>query len=162
MIHTFEISGGTRGMAGFVKTDEFKALNVGFLLDEGGTVENDGPLNVYSGERTIWQIEFIFHGHSGHGSRLFEDTPGEKLSYVVNKFMEFRRNEVHKLNELKYPYGNVTTINLTKTKGGVENNVIPAEMSATFDIRISINADLDAFENQVDVNELFINFRNHS
>lgn len=80
---------------------------------------------------------------------LFEDTPGEKLSYLVAKFMEFRRDELRKLNELKYPYGNVTTINLTVLRGGVENNVIPAQMSATFDIRISVNTDLHAFEHQV-------------
>ncbi|XP_031625420.1 aminoacylase-1A-like [Contarinia nasturtii] len=137
--------GGRRGMAAFVKTDQFNSLNVGLLLDEGGPVES-GPLGVLVGERTIWQIEFTFHGHSGHGSRLFNNTAGEKLNYVLNKFMEFRKEEMKKLNELRYPYGNVTTINLTKVKGGVENNVIPPEMSATFDIRISINVDLDEFE----------------
>ena len=50
----------------------------------------------------------------------------------------------------------VTTINLTKLRAGVENNVIPAEMSATFDVRISIDADLDAFEQQVNWSD-FIN-----
>jgi len=140
--------GGGRGMAAFVQTDEFKSLNVGILLDEGGPVES-GPLGVLIGERTIWQIEFTFYGRSGHSSRLFNNTPGEKLSYVLNKFMEFRKEEMKKLNELKYPYGNVTTINLTKLKGGVENNVIPAEMSATFDIRISINVDIDEFEQMI-------------
>lgn len=40
-------------------------------------------------------------------------------------------------------------INLTKIKGGVQNNVIPAEMIAVFDIRISVNTDLDAFEKMV-------------
>lgn len=140
--------GGKRGMAGFVKTDEFNALNIGFMLDEGHA-GNIGPLDVFNGERTIWQIEFIFNGHSGHGSMLFDDTPGEKLSYVASKFMEFRREEQRKLNDLKYAYGNVTTINLTVLKGGIENNVIPAQMMATFDIRVSISADLDAFEYQV-------------
>lgn len=56
---------------------------------------------------------------------------------------------MRKLNELKYPYGNVTSINLTILKGGIETNVIPAEMSATFDIRISVNTDLDEFERMV-------------
>ncbi|XP_055301117.1 aminoacylase-1-like isoform X2 [Sitodiplosis mosellana] len=145
-----EERGGVQGMAGFVKSSPFKSINLAFALDEGGVaINNEGVLPVYYAERTIWQIEFIFHGHSGHGSKLFDDTPGEKLSYVVSKFMEFRRGEVYKLNQLKYPYGNVTTINLTKIKGGVENNVIPAEMSATFDIRISINTDLDEFEKMI-------------
>lgn len=98
--------GGRRGMGGFIQTDEFKRLNVAFVLDEGNPVENDGPLEVYYGERTVFQIEFVFHGHSGHASRLFENTPGEKLSYVVNKFMEMRKHELYKLKNLGYPYGN--------------------------------------------------------
>lgn len=100
---------------------------------------------------TTWQFEFVFHGHSGHASRLFEGTPGEKLNYVVGKFMEYRRGELKKFKELNYSYGKVTTINLTKLKGGVENNVIPAEMSAIFDIRISVDTDLDEFQNQVNL-----------
>ena len=43
----------------------------------------------------------------------------------------------------------VTSINLTILKGGVEYNVIPAEMSATINLRFSIDTDLDAFERQV-------------
>lgn len=145
-----EERGGVFGMAGFVKSEPFKSMNVAFVLDEGGVAINDeGVLPVYYAERTIWQMEFIFEGHSGHGSILFENTPGEKLNYVVQKFTEFRKEEARKLNELKYPYGNVTTINLTKIQGGKENNVIPAEMRATFDIRISVNTDLDEFEKMV-------------
>lgn len=142
--------GGKRGMGGFVKSDAFKSMNVTFVLDEGGVAINDeGVMPVYHAERTVWQMEIIFHGHSGHGSLLFENTPGEKFNYVLRKFMEFRKEESRKLFELKYPYGNVTTINLTKIKGGVEDNVIPAEMSATFDVRVSVNTDLDEFYQMV-------------
>lgn len=45
----------------------------------------------------------------------------------------------------------MTSINLTMLKGGVANNVIPAELSATFDIRISINDDVDEFEKLVKI-----------
>lgn len=142
---------GEQGMPGFVRTEAFKSMNVGFVLDEGGVALDDkGTMPVYYAERTIWQVEFVFHSdHSGHGSLLFANTAGEKLNYVLGKFMEFRKEEAKKLNVLKYPYGNVTTINLTFVKGGVENNVVPAEMRAVFDMRISANADLDEFEKQV-------------
>lgn len=53
------------------------------------------------------------------------------------------------MDELKYPEANVTSINLTMLKGGVATNVIPAELSATFDIRVSINGDVDELEQQV-------------
>lgn len=49
---------------------------------------------------------------------------------------------------MKYPSENVTSINLTILKGGIQRNVVPSEMSATFDIRFSIHADPDAFERQ--------------
>ncbi len=140
--------GGRRGMVGFIKSDAFKTMNVGFVLDEGGVAVN-GISRAYYAERTIWQIEFIFHGQSGHASLLLDDTPGEKLNYLLGKLTEFREEEKRKLKELKYPYGNVTSINLTIVKGGVQNNVIPAEMSAVFDMRISVNTDLDEFEQLV-------------
>lgn len=41
-------------MAYFVKTDEFRSLNIGFTLDEGlATIDDVIPL--YYGERTIWR-----------------------------------------------------------------------------------------------------------
>lgn len=110
--------GGYLGMHGFVQTDEFKAMNVGFMLDEGGGLKlKPNEIGAYYGEKTGWKLELIFHGHSGHGSKLFDDTPGEKLSYVVNKFMELRYIESWKLNVLRYPIEKVTSINLTILKG---------------------------------------------
>lgn len=141
---------GHHGMEGFVKTEAFEMMNVGFMLDEGSVLPTDDEsLNVYYGERTMFQTEFIFHGQSGHGSRLLSNTAAVKLSYVLAKMMELRQQEERKLNDLKYPYGNVTSINLTILKGGVQANIIPAEMSATFDIRLSVNEDLNEFKERV-------------
>lgn len=98
----------------------------------------------------IW-CHFKLQGQSGHGSKLFDNTPGEKLDYVLNKMYEYRAEEKRKVDDLKYPEGNVTSINLTKVKGGVANNVIPTELSATFDIRVSINDDVDAFVQRVSI-----------
>lgn len=141
---------GAHGMVKFSKSAEFQALNVAFALDEGGTpIDTNGKLPAYYSERTLWRIEFTFYGKSGHGSKLFDDTPGEKFNYVFGKMSEYRANEKRKLKELKYPEGNVTAINLTMFKGGVANNVIPAELTATFDMRISENTNIDAFEQQV-------------
>lgn len=46
--------GGHLGMEAFVKTDDFKKLNVGFSLDEGVAATDDSYL-VYYAERTIWR-----------------------------------------------------------------------------------------------------------
>ena len=144
-----EETGGTHGMGGFVKTDAFKLMNIGFALDEGNVAFEDGVIPVRHNEKTPYQIEIHFHGQSGHGSKLFDNTPGEKLNYVVGKFFEYRAEEKRKMEKLKYPEGNVTSINLTMLKGGVANNVIPAELSVTFDIRVQINDDVDEFEKRV-------------
>lgn len=147
---------GTLGMAGFSKSAAFKKLNVAFALDEGGpSIDEHGTLPAYYSERTLRRIELIIRGQSGHGSSLLDNTPGEKLSYILSKMYEFRENEKKKLNELKFPYGNVTSSNLTLLKGGVANNVIPAELRVTFDIRVSVNTDPDALEQQVGQRELF-------
>lgn len=110
-----EEMGGERGMAGFVHTDAFKAMNVAFVLGEGGSAL-DTQLPADYAKKNQWQTEFIFHGDSGHSSKLFGNTAAEKLNYVVNKLTEYREEEKHKLNDLEYPDGNVTSINLTIEK----------------------------------------------
>lgn len=46
--------GGVHGMKSFVKTDEFKALNIGFGLDESLASAND-TFCVFYAERAIWR-----------------------------------------------------------------------------------------------------------
>lgn len=143
-----EEMGGFLGMAGFVLTDEFKAMNVGYALDEG-VVSLDRQITVHNDERSPWRIEFTCHGITGHGSILFENTTGEKITYLINKFMEMRQDELDRMNNLNLPYGNVTSINLTILKGGVQGNVIPPELSVVFDVRLAVNVNHDDFERKV-------------
>lgn len=51
---TDEEIGGLDGMAKFVHTQDFKALNIGFALDEG-LASPDEEFVVYHGERSIWR-----------------------------------------------------------------------------------------------------------
>lgn len=46
--------GGALGMKAFAPSDDFKALNVGFSLDEGIASPTD-EFPVYYAERTIWR-----------------------------------------------------------------------------------------------------------
>lgn len=100
-------------------------------------------------QKSGYLVEFIIHGQSGHALQLLEKTPGEKLAKLLTKLYNFRAEEMRKLNELKYPFGNVTSINLTILNGGIQPNLVPAEISATFDMRVSVNTDLNEFEKQV-------------
>lgn len=89
-------------------------------------------------------------GTTGHGSMMFKDTAGEKLSYMISKFMSFREAEIQKLvTNPEWEIGNVTSVNLTMLEGGVQNNVVPPVLSATFDVRIAIDVDHTEFEEMV-------------
>lgn len=81
---------------------------------------------------------------------MLKHTAGEKVQYLINRFFEFRANEVKKLeNNPELTIGDVTTVNLTMMSGGVQSNVVPPELTIVFDVRLAIDVDSDAFEQQV-------------
>jgi len=64
--------------------------------------------------------------------------------------MEFRKSQVEKLaNDSSLEIGDVTTVNLTQLRGGVQSNVVPPVLEAVFDIRIAVTVDIPAFEKQI-------------
>ncbi|XP_044741964.1 aminoacylase-1-like [Chrysoperla carnea] len=141
--------GGYDGMQSFVKTADFRALNIGFALDEGmANPTNDYVL--FNGERFGWNILVRCPGTPGHGSLLLPNTTGEKLHKIIDKFMTFRAKEKARLeSNPKLSIGDVTSVNLTKLFGGVQNNVVPPELSAMFDVRMALTLDEVAFEKQI-------------
>eukprot|EP00099_Drosophila_melanogaster_P013149 NP_001287478.1 uncharacterized protein Dmel_CG6726, isoform C [Drosophila melanogaster] len=141
--------GGHLGMRELVKSDYFKKLNVGFSFDEGIS-SADETYALYYAERTLWHLRFKISGTAGHGSLLLPNTAGEKLNYVVGKMMEFRKSQVQKLaDDSSLEIGDVTTVNLTQLRGGVQSNVVPPLLEAVFDIRIAVTVDIPAFEKQI-------------
>jgi aminoacylase len=137
---------GSKGMKPFVHTQEFKDLNVGFALDEGIAVP-ESIYQVYYAERVKWWLRVTCSGNPGHGSKFIENTAAEKFQKVVNKFLSFREEQKKKLeSDPKLSLGDVTTVNMTIISGGVQVNVVPAELRADFDIRIPPTVDLDDFQ----------------
>lgn len=64
-----------------------------------------------------WISDFHIHcpGQPGHGSLLLNNTAGEKVAYILNKFYEFREGEKQKLKDNpNFTIGDVTTVNLTQ------------------------------------------------
>ncbi|KAF5289254.1 hypothetical protein FQA39_LY15184 [Lamprigera yunnana] len=141
--------GGAEGMKAFVKTKEFRNLNVGFVLDEGLPSPNE-DFEVFYGERCIWYIIIHCTGTPGHGSLLIENTAGEKVRYLLNKFYEFRTQEREKLrNNPTIHLGDVTSVNVTLIEGGVQANVIPEKFKITVDCRISNTLDIIEWESTI-------------
>jgi len=140
--------GGLTGMKLFVKTAEFKQLNVGFALDEGVASEDD-VYNVFYAERVKWWLQVHCIGNPGHGSKFIENTAAEKLQKVINKFLAFREEQKLKLeSDPNLSLGDVTTVNLNLLQGGVQVNVVPAEFVMSFDIRVSPTTDYIALKKQ--------------
>ncbi|XP_017144002.1 aminoacylase-1-like [Drosophila miranda] len=141
--------GGDLGMRELVKGDYFRSMNVGFSLDEGISSE-DETYSVFYAERTLWYLRLKFSGTAGHGSLLLPHTAGEKFHYVLNKMMEFRKSQAQRLAEdSSLDIGDVTAVNLTQLRGGVQSNVVPPLLEAVFDIRIALSVDVDAFEKKI-------------
>nr|CAD7589794.1 unnamed protein product [Timema genevievae] len=143
--------GGVDGMKPFVHTADFKSLGVGFALDEGIASPTEDYALFY-GERSIWREQhFQIHVHCpgtpGHGSLMHPNTAGEKVRIIVDRFMDFRQEQKKKLAaNPQLTVGDVTTINLTQLKGGVQSNVVPPELTVVFDVRLAVTQDHKEFE----------------
>jgi len=135
--------GGHTGMKLFVKTDDFKKLNIAFALDEG-VASDDETYKIFYAERVKWWLEAKCIGNPGHGSKFIENTAAEKMQKVVNKFLAYREEQKQLLeNNPNLTLGDVTTVNLTLLSGGVQVNVVPAEISIAFDIRVPPTVDYE-------------------
>ncbi|XP_018404330.1 PREDICTED: aminoacylase-1-like [Cyphomyrmex costatus] len=141
--------GGVLGMKDFVHTTDFQALNIGFALDEGVACPFEN-FYLFNEERSIWHVEIKCMGSPGHGSIMLDNTAGEKLRIIIDRFTDFRASEKAKLSndptKLVVTLGGVTSVNLTKIWGGVQTNVIPTELNAMFDIRLTPSVDHEEFE----------------
>ncbi|XP_061396693.1 aminoacylase-1B-like [Musca vetustissima] len=144
-----EEMGGGLGMREFVNTSDFKSLNIGFSMDEGLASPTE-EFPVFYAERSVWRIYFNINGQAGHGSLLLKNTVGEKASYILHKMMSMREQQVRRLeNNPDLTIGDVTTINLTQVRGGVQSNVVPPTMVLGFDVRLALDVDHKEFEEQL-------------
>lgn len=140
--------GGKHGMKVFAQSEQFRALNVGFGLDESCPTTSTKVIRAFNGEKTNRQLKVTCRGNPGHGSLLLPNTAGEKLHYILDKFMKCRAGEMEKQAQGAY-VGDLVTINLTQIEGGVQVNVIPDSLTVYFDIRIPPTLDHDAFDDMI-------------
>ena len=148
-----EETGGEWGMQQWVQSAEFKALNIGFALDEGIANPLD-EFTVFYGERGVWWMTVKAQGPTGHASRFIQNPATMKLLRSVQHFLDYRDLQEAKLLHAhanhpaecghalssKMQLGDVVTINLTVLKAGVtvdgghtySMNVVPMEAEAGF------------------------------
>lgn len=151
-----EETGSEHGWSAFVETNEFKAMNAGFLLDEGIGSET-AQLDVYYAERKSVKMYVNCTGASGHGLYILPNTAAQKALFMANKLYRLRDSEEQRLRRnASLTIGEVTTINLTVLKGGLLSNVIPGEVMLVFGVRLAIDVPLDYFRAMVWRNRSFL------
>lgn len=68
----------------------------------------------------------------------------------MGKFLKFRDAEEQRFkNTPGLTIGDVTTANITTIHGGIQQNVVPPEITMTVDVRMSITIDHEQFEREV-------------
>lgn len=64
--------------------------------------------------------------------------------------MDFRKNEEQHLKDNpKLTVGDVTTVNITTINGGIQQNVVPPEITMSVDARMSVTIDHEQFERNI-------------
>ncbi|KAL1116691.1 hypothetical protein AAG570_005163 [Ranatra chinensis] len=140
--------GSEDGMKKWVETDDFRRMNIDCGLDESCA----SPLKdiiVYNAEKSTWYFNIHCTGQPSHSAMLQSNTAPEKLRYIIDAFMDFRQKEKDKLPNVPKPelfLGDITCVN-----GGIQGNIVPAEMVVSFDCRISIDTDHEEFERWINV-----------
>ncbi|KAL3513612.1 hypothetical protein ACH5RR_026329 [Cinchona calisaya] len=146
--------GGFDGMAKFATSDEFKKLNVGFVLDEGQASPGD-EYRVFYADRQPWHIVIKAVGMPGHGSRMFDNGAMENLMKSIEVITKFRDAEFDKVKAGLAANSEVISMNPVFLKAGIPSptgfvmNMQPSEAEAGFDLRLPPTADPDAMRRRI-------------
>jgi len=137
------------GMESFVNSEGFKALKIGFSLDEGLPTEGN-DMAVYYGERGTWKLHITVNSKTGHGATLPRQTAIMRLHDILSKILADRdrfglASEKPTGAGLNGGEGRAFGVNIIYLKAGVENasnphgftmNIIPSSARAGLDLRI--------------------------
>jgi len=109
------------GLKFFVISSDFEHLNVGFALDGGMASTNENFL-LFNGEKSTWRVQINCASDDVNGSIMPNNTAGEKLRKIIDRFMEIDISEKQKYLELvalKIKSDEVTSLTLTKVWVGI-------------------------------------------
>ncbi|XP_045768677.1 uncharacterized protein LOC123869722 [Maniola jurtina] len=145
-----EETGGFKGIVPFVKTEEFKSMNVGFALDEGVPSPSDEIMYAFYTDKRPWQMKFEVHGAGGHGSFLTEGGTIDQVQTLINTAVAYRNQQI-KIKESKpeSDSGAYTSLNINMIQGGIATNVAPSRMSVVVDVRLAVEEKVSDFQTTV-------------
>lgn len=144
-IHIFAVPeeevGGFKGTKEFVQTEDFKNLNIGYIIDEGHASGIDNVFDIKVAERKPIQIMVETTGELAHGSHLQCTNAIHQLVQFLNEIVKIH-NEGREKSDKCQP-GQLLSCNITSLTAGVRKedghialNMVPASAQATIDIRV--------------------------
>lgn len=141
-------------MAKFVESNEFRELNVGFVMDEGQASTND-DFRVFYADRSPWHLIIRAKGAPGHGSRMFDNGAMENLMKSVEMITKFRESQFDVVKAGRAAISEVISVNPVYLKAGIPSptgfvmNMQPSEAEAGFDVRLPPTADPDLVKRRI-------------
>lgn len=146
--------GGFDGMAKFVESEEFKELNIGFVMDEGQASISD-EFRVFYADRTPWHMVIKAEGLPGHGSRMYDNSAIDNMMKSVEVISKFRDSQFDLVKAGLATNSEVISVNPVFLKAGTPSptgfvmNMQPSEVEAGFDIRLPPTADPDLMRRKI-------------
>ncbi|KAF3331139.1 aminoacylase-1-like protein [Carex littledalei] len=146
--------GGHTGVEAFVKSEIFKELNIGLVLDEGLASPGDG-YRLFYGERSPWWTVIRSKGEPGHGAKLYDGSAMENLLKSIEVIKRFRTAQFDLVKAGVKAEGDVVSINFVYLKAGTPTptgfvmNLQPSEAEVGLDIRVPPSADPEALERRI-------------
>ncbi|KAJ4747413.1 Aminoacylase [Rhynchospora pubera] len=146
--------GGHAGVEVFVKSDVFKKLNIGLVLDEG-LASPGAEYRLFYGERSPWWTVIRSKGAPGHGAKLYDGSAMENLLKSIEAIKRFRTAQFDLVKAGVKAEGDVISINFVYLKAGTPSptgfvmNLQPSEAEVGLDIRVPPSADPEALERRL-------------
>ncbi|WCJ44622.1 Peptidase M20/M25/M40 family protein [Euphorbia peplus] len=146
--------GGANGWGLFVKSKEFRDLNVGFAMDEGQASVGD-EFRVFYADRSPWNVVIRATGRPGHGSKMYDDGAMENLMKSVEVISRFRESQFDVVKAGKAINGEVISVNPVYLKAGIPSptgfvmNMQPSEAEAGYNVRLTPTTDPDLFRKKI-------------
>lgn len=110
-------------MAKFVESNEFRELNVGFVMDEGQASTND-DFRVFYADRSPWHLIIRAKGAPGHGSRMFDNGAMENLMKSVEMITKFRESQFDVVKAGRAANSEVISVNPVYLKAGIPSPTV--------------------------------------
>jgi aminoacylase len=117
-----EIGGGD-GFMKFAQSEEFRALNIGFMLDEG-QASPTGVFRVFYADRLVWRLIVKAVGAPGHGSKMFDGAAVDNLMDCVETVARFREAQFGMVKAGERGPGEVVSVNPVYMTAGIPSPTV--------------------------------------